>query len=148
MTHLLRCTLLLAILFSANTFVSAQSKDIKDIIALMRTEEEVWNRGDIDAYVNLYAPGDSTRMIYYGGTGITRGKDSILAFYKKYWPKEKMGTLTLQHDGIEKISNEYYYVSGFFTVTYPSGKAVKGRFSGLVKKIKGKWYLYTDHSGQ
>ena len=143
MTHLLRCTLLLVILFSVNTFVSAQSKDVKDIIALMRTEEEVWNRGDIDAYVNLYAPGDSTRMIYYGGTGVTRGKDSILAFYKKYWPKEKMGTLTLQHDGIEKISNEFYYVSGFFTVTYPSGKAVKGRFSGLVKKIADEFGVVT-----
>jgi ketosteroid isomerase-like protein len=148
MNYLLRCTLLFAILISINTVVSAQSKDVKDIIALMRTEEEVWNRGDIDAYVNLYAPGDSTRMIYFGGSGVTRGKDSILAFYKKYWPKEKMGHLTLQHDGIEKISNEYYYVSGFFNVSYPSGKEVKGRFSGLVKKIKGKWYLYTDHSGQ
>jgi ketosteroid isomerase-like protein len=148
MNYLLRCTLLFAILFCINTIVSAQSKDVKDIIALMRTEEEVWNRGDIDAYVNLYAPGDSTRMIYNGGTGITRGKDSILAFYKKYWPKEKMGTLTLTQDGIEKISNEFYYVSGFFNVSYSSGKPVKGRFSGLVKKIKGKWYLYTDHSGQ
>jgi hypothetical protein len=58
-----------------------------------------------------------------------------------------MGQLTLEHDSIEKISDEYYYVSGFFTVSYPTVKPVKGRFSGLVKKIKGKWYLYTDHSG-
>lgn len=148
MNYLLRCTWLLATLFCSTLIASAQSKDVKDIVALMRTEEEVWNRGDIDAYVDLYAPGDSTRMIYNGGSGVTRGKDSILAFYKKYWPKEKMGHLTLQHDGIEKISDKYYYVSGFFTVSYPSGKVVKGRFSGLVKKIKGRWYLYTDHSGQ
>lgn len=147
MNYLLRCSLLIIILLLTNTIVFSQSKDVKAIIALMRTEEEVWNRGDIDAYVNLYAPGDSTRMIYNGGAGITRGKDSILAFYKKYWPKEKMGTLTLQHDGIEKISKQFYYVSGFFNVSYPSGKAVKGRFSGLVKKINGMWYLYTDHSG-
>ena len=147
MNYLLRCSLLIIILLLTNTIIFSQSKDVKAIIALMRTEEEVWNRGDIDAYVNLYAPGDSTRMIYNGGAGITRGKDSILAFYKKYWPKEKMGTLTLQHDGIEKISKQFYYVSGFFNVSYPSGKAVKGRFSGLIKKIKGKWYLYTDHSG-
>lgn len=148
MNYLLRCTLLLSILICSTTLIHAQSKDVKDIIALMRTEEEAWNRGDIEAYVNLYAPGDSTRMIYNGATGITRGKDSILAFYKKYWPKERMGTLRLQHDGIEKISKQFYYVSGFFNVSYPSGKAVNGRFSGLVKKIKGRWYLYTDHSGQ
>jgi ketosteroid isomerase-like protein len=147
MKYLFRALSLFAISFSVNTIAFSQSKDVRDIIALMRTEEEVWNKGDIDAYVNLYAPGDSTRMIYNGGTGVTRGRDSILAFYKKYWPKERMGHLTLQHDSIEKISDTFYYVSGFFTVDYPSAKAVKGRFSGLVKKINGKWYLYTDHSG-
>jgi ketosteroid isomerase-like protein len=147
MNYLLRSIFFIALFIGANSVAFPQSKDAKDIIALMRTEEEVWNRGDIDAYVNLYAPGDSTRMIYNGGAGVTRGKDSILAFYKRYWPKEKMGQLTLQHDSIEKISDEFYYVSGFFTVSYPSGNPVKGRFSGLVKKIKGKWYLYTDYSG-
>jgi uncharacterized protein (TIGR02246 family) len=147
MKYFLRPAIFVAFLICSNSIVFSQSKDEKDIIALMRTEEETWNRGDIEGYVNLYAPGDSTRMIYNGGTGVTRGKDSILAFYKKYWPKERMGQLTLQHDSIEKISDEYYYVSGFFTVSYPSRNPVKGRFSGLVKKIKGKWYLYTDHSG-
>ena len=132
------------LLVTGNT-AFAQSKDVKKIIELMRTEEDAWNRGDIEAYVNLYAPGDSTRMIY--GSGATYGKDSILAFYKKYWPKERMGQLTLTHDSIEKLSGKFYYVSGFFNVSYPTGKPVKGRFSGLVKKVKGKWYLYTDHSG-
>lgn len=146
MNYLLRTTFAIAVLVFGTT-VYSQSKDVKDIIALMRMEEETWSKGDIEGYVNLYAPGDSTRMIYNGGSGVTRGKDSILAFYKKYWPKERMGKLTLEHDSIEKISDEFYYVSGFFTVSYPSGNPVKGRFSGLVKKINDKWYLYTDHSG-
>ena len=123
----------------------SQSKDVKDIIQLMRVEEDAWNKGDIEGYVNLYAPEDSTRMIY--STGAVYGKDSILAFYKKYWPKERMGTLKLTHDSIERLSDTYYYVSGYFNVSYPTGKEIKGRFSGLVKKINGKWYLYTDHSG-
>ena len=123
----------------------SQSKDVKDIIQLMRVEEDAWNKGDIEAYVNLYAPEDSTRMIY--STGAVYGKDSILAFYKKYWPKERMGMLKLTHDSIERLSDTYYYVSGYFNVSYPTGKEIKGRFSGLVKKINGKWYLYTDHSG-
>lgn len=146
MNYLLRTTFAISALVFGTT-VYSQSKDVKDIIALMRMEEETWSKGDIEGYVNLYAPGDSTRMIYNGGSGVTRGKDSILAFYKKYWPKERMGKLTLEHDSIEKISDEFYYVSGFFTVSYPSGNPVKGRFSGLVKKINDKWYLYTDHSG-
>ena len=124
---------------------TAQSNDEKAILELMREEERAWNSGNIEAYVNLYAPHDSTRMIY--SSGAVYGKDSILAFYKKYWPKERMGQLTLDGERLERLSDEYYYVSGFFHVRYPDGKSVNGRFSGLMKKIKGRWYLYTDHSG-
>jgi uncharacterized protein (TIGR02246 family) len=131
----------LFILFSA----AAQSKDEKAILALMREEEHAWNSGNIEAYVDLYAPHDSTRMIY--SSGAVYGKDSILAFYKKYWPKERMGQLTLDGERLERLSKNYYYVSGFFHVRYPDGKSINGRFSGLMKKIKGRWYLYTDHSG-
>ena len=123
----------------------SQSKDVKEILAVMRLEEEYWNKGDIEGYVSLYAPSDSVRMIY--STGATYGRDSILAFYKKYWPKERMGNLKLDGERFEKLSKEYYYVSGYFHVTYPDRKSVNGRFSGLMKKIKGNWYLYTDHSG-
>ncbi len=134
------------LLFSFNTII-AQSKAEKAIEKVKELEELYWNKGDIDGYVSLYAPESNTRMIYKGGEGVVMGKENILAFYQKYWPKDKMGTLKLDYDKLEKVSNKYYYVSGFFHVSYPDKKAVVGRFSGLMKKIKGKWYLYTDHSG-
>jgi len=136
------CTIILLLGF---TISFAQSNDEKAILAVMREEEKAWNSGNIEAYVDLYAPHDSTRMIY--STGAVYGKDSILAFYKKYWPKERMGQLTLDGERLERLSDEYYYVSGFFHVRYPDGKSVNGRFSGLMRKMKGRWYLYTDHSG-
>jgi uncharacterized protein (TIGR02246 family) len=136
-------TTLICLLFFITAF--AQSKDEKAILAVMREEEKAWNSGNIEAYVDLYAPSDSTRMIY--STGAVYGKDSILAFYKKYWPKERMGQLTLDGERLERLSKNYYYVSGYFHVRYPDGKSINGRFSGLMKKIKGRWYLYTDHSG-
>ena len=138
-------SLIFSILMLQPPSLFAQSKEVNEIIQLMRVEEQAWNSGDIEAYVDLYAPEDSARMIY--STGAVYGKENILAFYKKYWPKEKMGKLTLTHDSVERISDTYYFVSGYFNVSYPTGKEIKGRFSGLVKKINGKWYLYTDHSG-
>ncbi len=122
----------------------SQSKEEKKILATLRLEEKYWSSGDIDAYVSLYAPSDSTRMIL--SKGATYGKENILAFYKKYWPKEKMGQLVLDGERLEKLSRKYYYVTGYFHVKYPDGKTVDGRYSSLMKKIKGKWYLYTDHS--
>ena len=60
----------------------SQTKDEKKILAVLRLEEKLWSQGDIEGYVNLYAPLDSTRMIL--SKGAAYGKDSILAFYKKY----------------------------------------------------------------
>jgi hypothetical protein len=135
----------LIFLFIAPGSIFSQSKDEKKILAVMRLEEKYWSSGDIDAYVSLYAPSDSTRMILRRGAAY--GKDSILAFYKRYWPKEKMGTLVLDGERMERLSRKYYYVTGYFHVSYPDGKTINGRYSSLMKKIKGKWYLYTDHSG-
>ena len=123
----------------------SQSKDIEKMLAVIREEERTWSSGDIEGYVNLYAPDDSTRMIL--SKGAAYGKANILAFYKKYWPKEKMGTLKLDGEQFEKISRKFYFVTGYFYVSYPDGKKIEGRYSSLMKKIKGKWYIYTDHSG-
>lgn len=131
--------------FLFNNSAFSQSKDKKKILEVMREEERTWNAGDIEGYVSLYAPDDSTRMIL--SRGAAYGKDSILAFYKRYWPKERMGKLVLDGEHLERLSKKYYYVTGYFHVSYPDGKTINGRFSGLMKKIKGRWYLYTDHAG-
>jgi hypothetical protein len=131
--------------FGLRTECFSQKKDIKKMLAVMREEERTWSSGDIEGYVNLYAPHDSTRMIL--SKGAAYGKENILAFYKKYWPKEKMGTLVLDGERFERLSRKFYYVTGYFHVSYPDGKKVDGRYSSLMKKIKGKWYIYTDHSG-
>ncbi len=137
--------LLIIILLVVPVVGFSQPKDERKILETMRLEEKYWNAGDIDGYVSLYAPSDSTRMIL--SRGAAYGKDSILAFYKRYWPKKKMGTLVLDGERMERLSKKYYYVTGYFHVSYPDGRTINGRYSSLMKKIKGKLYLYTDHSG-
>lgn len=143
-TFLLLTLMMTSFSFFAPTTLFSQSKDEQKILACLRLEEKYWNEGNIEGYVSLYAPLDSTRMIL--SKGAAYGKDSILAFYKKYWPKEKMGQLVLDGERLERLSKKYYYVTGYFHVTLPDGKKVNGRYSSLMIKIKGEWYLYTDHS--
>lgn len=138
-------TITILFFFLTSIISFSQSKDEKKILAVLRLEEKYWSSGDIDGYVSLYAPLDSTRMIL--SKGAAYGKDNILAFYKKYWPKEKMGKLVLDGEAMERLSRRFYYVTGYFHVIYPDGKKIEGRYSSLMIKIKGKWYLYTDHSG-
>jgi uncharacterized protein (TIGR02246 family) len=138
---------LLFILFSFCCAMDAmaQTSDEDMIREVIKRELETWNRGDIEGYVDLYAPVDSVRMLYNGGA--VYGRENILAFYKKYWPKERMGQLSFTDIRLERLSPEYYFTSGHFHVKFDDGKTIKGRFSGLMKKIEGRWYLYTDHSG-
>lgn len=138
-------TIAILFFFLISIISFSQSKDEKKILAVLRLEEKYWSSGDIDGYVSLYAPLDSTRMIL--SKGAAYGKDNILSFYKKYWPKEKMGKLVLDGEAMERLSRRFYYVTGYFHVIYPDGKKIEGRYSSLMIKIKGKWYLYTDHSG-
>lgn len=133
----------IALLFSLSSI--SQTADEKAIYACFDKQIEVWNRGDIEAYVDLYTPGDSARMILKDR--VLYGKDSILAFYKKYWPKERMGKLSFSKIEMEQIAPDYFFVTGIFTVVFNDGKSTSGRFSSLTKKVNGKWYIYTDHSG-
>lgn len=126
MRHLVTIILLLTI-----TICFAQNKDEAAILKTLEEEQRTWNAHDIEGYVNLYAPLDSTRMIL--SKGVAAGKQNILAFYKKYWPKEKMGTLKLDGTTMERLSKKYYYVCGYFHVTYPDGKVINGRYSSLMR---------------
>lgn len=137
---------LLLIVFNLITLSSfCQSKDEKEIAEFMRSEERIWNSGDLEGYVNLYTPDDKCRMLLKKGNVV--GRKAILEHYKKYfWPQDKMGTLSLEYDLIEKVGKSTYYVTGFFHVLFKDGKKIDGRYSSIMKKMKGKWYLFADHS--
>src|SRR5678815_827757 len=109
--------------------VLAQSEDEKAIAEVFRQGEVYWNKGDIEGYVSLYAPVDSCRMIL--SKGAVYGKENILAFYKKYWPKERMGNLVTDGMEYERLSDKHYFVTGYFHVSYPDGKKIEGRFSAV-----------------
>ena len=137
--------IILFVFMCCGYFAVAQSEDEKGITELFELQEKYWNTGDIDAYVSLYSAEGNPRMLY--NYGEVEGKEKLLAHYKKYFPKEKMGKLRLDDIKKERISSIFYFVSGRFTVITDDGKNMIGRFSGLIKKVNGKWYIYTDHSG-
>lgn len=122
-----------------------QTRDEKAILDVFEDSRLAWNQGDIAKYVSFYAPLDSTRMILKNGA--VYGKENILEFYKKYWPNEKMGHLDFDGYSLDRLSKDHYYVTGYFHVSYPEKPAIHGRFTVIMKKIKSKWFIYTDYSG-
>lgn len=136
-------TILLLLLF-APLLSFAQNKDITSVIHLLHTQDEAWNKGDIDGFMQTYWKDDS--LIFIGKSGPTYGWQQTLERYKKNYPDTTaMGKLHFDLIEINKLSNKYYFVVGKWYLQRSIGD-INGSFTLLLKKINGKWFIIADHS--
>lgn len=125
-------------------FSFSQSKEAKEIINILHTQDEAWNRGDIDGFMQTYWNNDS--LIFIGKSGPTYGWQQTLDRYKKGYPDTaSMGKLHFDLIEIKKLSSKYYFVVGKWYLQRSIGD-INGSFTLLLKKIKGKWLIIADHS--
>lgn len=68
-------------------------KALEEVRTLIKTQVEAWNRGDLEAFTASYAE-DAT---FLSPSGLTRGRDEVLARYRKRYPDRKaIGRLSLE----------------------------------------------------
>lgn len=124
--------------------VHSQSKDEQEIRRLLATQTQEWNRGDIEGFMQTYWKSDS--LMFIGKTGVHFGWQNTLNNYKKSYPDTTaMGKLSFDIITVRKLSPEYYYVVGKWMLQRSIGD-LSGHYDLLLKKIKGKWYIISDHS--
>ncbi|WP_317899185.1 YybH family protein [Aurantibacillus circumpalustris] len=128
-------------LFFTTKIVS--QKQYTEVIALMKIQEECWNRGDIHGFMNYYWKSDSLKFI--GSKGITYGWQRTLDNYLKSYPdKATMGILKFTIKEATQLSPTSIYVIGQWELE--KEKPVGGYFTLLWKKIKDKWVIVADHT--
>lgn len=124
--------------------IQAQSKNDKAILELLKEQNNAWNRGDIDAFMNGYWENDS--LMFIGKSGVTYGWTNTLNNYKKGYPDTAaMGKLTFTLIQVKKLSGKYYHVTGKWFLKRSVGD-VSGHFTVLFRKIRGRWVIVSDHS--
>ncbi len=122
-----------------------QSKAELSILKNFEQQAACWNAADLVCYMKAYASIPAIQTI--SRAGVTKGYDAILAQYRQYFPTDRMGTLTFDKFQFTRISPKYYYVVGRFNLKFRQQTDVhQGYFSVLMKKIKGDWYILSDHS--
>jgi len=85
---------LLFVLFSSISF--SQSKEERTIGNALQKQEDAWNEGDLENYMQGYWKNDS--VMFIGKSGITYGWQQTLDNYKKGYPdKEAMGKLNFTY---------------------------------------------------
>jgi len=135
---------LLVVLFSFAVTVYGQTKEEKSIRQVLVTQTECWNHGNIEGFMQTYWKSDS--LMFIGKTGVHVGWQETLNNYKKAYPDTSaMGKLSFDIIDIKKLSSEYYYLVGKWMLKRSLGD-LTGYYDLLLKKIKGRWYIISDHS--
>ena len=132
------------LLLSITALVFAQNKDEEAIRGILSRQQDCWNKGDLECFMNGYWESDDLKFV--GGNGVIYGYDSTLERYKRSYPnRDAMGTLTFDILEMERISKNAYSVVGKFHLARTIGDA-EGHFTLLWKKLGGEWVIVMDHS--
>jgi ketosteroid isomerase-like protein len=118
-----------------------------DLVALMRTSEAAWNRGDLESFVLDYDDSPETTFI---GRTLTRGnRQAVLDRYRKGYPtRAAMGTLTYSEMQVREVSEGVMIMIGRFALkrTADAGGDSAGCFTLVWRRTPKGWKIIHDHS--
>ena len=141
----LRYFLVAAILGSTSLSAQSSRPDITlEISAVLKMQQDAWNRGDIDAFMNGYSRSDET--LFVSGDDVTRGWQKVLDRYKKkYSGRAEMGTLTFSNLEITPLSNDSAVALGSWKLNRANDQP-HGRFTLIFRRFPEGWRIVHDHT--
>lgn len=135
------CTLMAITVFAAP---EQTTNAVAQIRSVLHAQQEAWNRGDIDRFMNGYAR--STSTLFISEDTIRRGWQTVRDRYrKKYSSPEKMGTLTFSDLEIMLLSIDSAVASGRWKLKRASDQP-HGRFTLILRRLPEGWRIVHDHT--
>ena len=135
------CTLMAIAAFAAP---EQTTNALSQIRSVLQVQQDAWNRGDIDGFMNGYARSASTAFI--SEDTIRRGWQTVRARYrKKYSSRGKMGTLTFSDLEITLLSSDSAVASGRWKLRRANDQP-HGRFTLILRRLPEGWRIVYDHT--
>jgi uncharacterized protein (TIGR02246 family) len=123
---------------------SGNAPVISEIRPVLRAQQEAWNRGDIDSFMNGYARDETT--VFVSGDEVRRGWQTVHDRYlSKYNDRAKMGTLTFSDLEIEQLGPDSALALGRWELKRTSDNP-HGRFTLIFRKTPDGWRIVHDHT--
>ena len=137
-------SILLVLSMLIGQLIFAQNKDVISIKALLATQEQAWNKGNLELFMVGYWESDS--LVFIGKNGPKYGYTNTLDNYKKSYPDSShMGKLHFELLSIKPLGIEHYFVIGKWQLKRTRGD-VSGHFTLILKKTKKGWKVVADPS--
>ncbi|HTW59241.1 MAG TPA: nuclear transport factor 2 family protein [Terriglobales bacterium] len=130
----------------------AQSSVQKDpgaepaIEQVLRTQQDAWNRHDLDAFMAGYW--NSPDLTFFSGAKENHSWQAALDRYKATYqsPGHEMGKLDFSGLRIEMLGPEAAFVRGAWHLTMSDGKTPHGLFTLVFRKFPDGWKIIHDHT--
>ena len=114
-----------------------------EIRALLQTQQDAWNEGDIDKFMEGYWKSDSMQFV---GSTIRQGWQATLERYKQTYPdRAAMGTLQFDIWQVVRISEDACLLTGKYTLMRANDQP-SGPFTLIFRVKNGKWVITYDHT--
>ncbi len=135
--------------FLTSCFLLQKQKVVDDCIPiydLMQDQEQSWNDGNIDDFMNKYWRSDS--LIFIGKSGVNYGwKTTILNYKKSYKNKSEMGILKFKNIICNPINDSTHIVTGKWSLLRnDSLGSIGGYYTLIWMKKNDFWKIIYDHT--
>lgn len=117
-----------------------------EIKAVLSTQVDAWNRGDIEAFMDGYVESED---ILFVGKEVKRGYQGLLERYRRDYPdKAAMGELRFSDLEVRMLGAEHATVLGRYhlTRTAAGGGDASGIFTLIFKQTGNGWKIIQDHT--
>ena len=142
---------LLAVGLLAATFLASagqsENSNVNNaaIKRVLETQQDAWNRGDVNAFLEGYW--HSPDLTFSGTNGTARGFDAVRARYQKNYPdRAAMGKLDFSALEIRPLGPDAALVLGHWHLTRAQGD-IGGVFSLVLQRFPNQgWRIIHDHT--
>ncbi len=111
---------------------------------VLRAQQEAWNAGDIEEFMQGYLQSDQLR--FASGGEVTLGWDETLNRYQnRYSDRAKMGKLQFDIKSVKAIGNDDGLIFGKWTLIRDADTP-SGLFTLHLKKGDDGWKVVSDHT--
>lgn len=138
---------LLLVCGGAVSRISPAADDPKPAIEqVLRTQQDAWNRHDLDAFMAGYWK--SPELTFFSGGTERHGWQETMDRYKATYqsPGHEMGKLDFSNLRIEMLGPDAAFARGAWHLTMSDGKTPHGIFTLVFRKFPDGWKIIHDHT--
>jgi ketosteroid isomerase-like protein len=135
------CNILMAALVCADPEQPPNS--VAEIQSVLSAQQDAWNRGDIDEFMNGYARSAST--VFVSEDEVRRGWETVRDRYRIKYSDRAMGTLSFSEIEATMLSPDAAVVLGLWRLKRANDEP-HGRFTLIFKRLPEGWRIVHDHT--